>query len=152
MRDSTTNPTKSLVDVQRTLSRLLHLLVVLIWACILGYFIFSAKPFSTHLSSFHFTTNIRWRKLLIMDLHFTSQKWCISKVGHFLGFLTLDVLLFQLCRRRDVSAWIAILFGISTEFSQLFFGRDGRLYDMIIDSLGVALSYYIQSRHQNHLE
>lgn len=78
-----------------------------------------------------------------MDIHLGSRSWLISKIGHFSGFFIFDALLFELLRKRNLAASFAILFGVSTELLQLCFARDGRLYDMVIDSLGVGLSYLV---------
>ncbi|MBO0962190.1 VanZ family protein [Neobacillus sp. MM2021_6] len=65
------------------------------------------------------------------------------KFGHFIGFAILDFLLFNLFKSHKISIILAILFAIFTEFLQLFFGRDGRLYDLLIDSLGIITVFLI---------
>lgn len=66
------------------------------------------------------------------------------KSGHFIGFAILDFLLFNLIKNHKYSIGIAIVFAFITEFFQLFFGRDGRFYDLVIDSLGILSVFYIQ--------
>ncbi len=64
------------------------------------------------------------------------------KLGHFIGFAIMDVLLFNLLRSHKYAIGLSIVFAFLTEFLQLFFGRDGRFYDLAIDSFGV-LSVFI---------
>ncbi|KLT18608.1 membrane protein [Neobacillus vireti] len=68
------------------------------------------------------------------------------KLGHFIGFAVLDFLLFNLIKRHKYSVCISIAFAFLTEILQLFFGRDGRLYDIMIDSLGVLSVFFILKR------
>lgn len=65
------------------------------------------------------------------------------KLGHFIGFAILDLLLFNLLKSHKYSIGISITFAFITEFVQLFFGRDGRLYDLAIDSLGISSVFFI---------
>lgn len=63
------------------------------------------------------------------------------KLGHFIGFAVLDFLLFTLIKSHRYSISISIVFAFITEFVQLFFGRDGRFYDLAIDTLGIFSVY-----------
>ncbi|WP_413307877.1 VanZ family protein [Bacillus sp. 1P10SD] len=65
------------------------------------------------------------------------------KLGHFIGFAVLDLLLLYLLKSHKYSIGISIGFAFITEFVQLFFGRDGRLYDLAIDSLGILSVFFI---------
>ncbi|ASS65896.2 VanZ like family protein [Paenibacillus sp. RU4T] len=62
--------------------------------------------------------------------------WVIVKLGHFIGFAILDLLVFNWLRNRPASLLISILFALATEILQLYLNRDGRLYDVLIDSFG----------------
>ncbi|MFK9089931.1 VanZ family protein [Bacillus salipaludis] len=77
------------------------------------------------------------------DLTLVHPDYLKVKLGHFIGFAIMDVLLFKLLRSHKYSIGISIIFAFLTEFLQLFFGRDGRLYDLIIDSLGVLTVFFI---------
>jgi VanZ family protein len=81
-----------------------------------------------------------------------SRFWILSKIGHFSGFFILDCLLLNLFRERKVSLLLSILFAIVTELAQLFVGRDGRIYDMVIDSSGALLAYYRLNGIQNMIK
>jgi VanZ family protein len=102
---------------------------------------------------FHRTVHFTWAHnphfsdlLIISDAHVNDPYWLFIKSGHFVGFAIMEWLLFRLTQKRGLSAVAVILFAISTEIFQLYFGRDGRFLDMGIDSLGVAISYLIQRR------
>jgi VanZ family protein len=54
----------------------------------------------------------------------------------------MDILFLNVLRKPKPALLMAILFAASTEVFQLYFNRDGRLYDVAIDSLGAVLSFY----------
>jgi VanZ family protein len=68
-----------------------------------------------------------------------TEEFLIRKFGHILVFFLLAVL-FILAYHSIWNALLAcFLFGLSTEFIQLFFSRGGRLFDVWIDGIGVIL-------------
>lgn len=71
------------------------------------------------------------------------------KLGHFIGFAVMDILLFNLIKNHKYSIWTSFFFAFLTEFFQLFFGRDGRLYDLIIDTLGILTAYFFIKWQKN---
>lgn len=77
------------------------------------------------------------------DLTLIHPEFLKVKFGHFIGFAIMDVLLFNLFRSHKYSIGISIIFAFLTEFLQLFFGRDGRFYDLAIDSFGVLSVYFL---------
>jgi VanZ family protein len=124
-----------------------HYLAAIAWAIVLGVFTctrsLEALLFQQKVH-FHLIAHPSFRELLITsDANFTDPYWLFVKLGHFTGFGFLDLLLSNAVRNQKLSAAIAILFAIATEILQLYFGRDGRLTDMIIDSAGVLLFYYL---------
>ncbi|MDR7239956.1 VanZ family protein [Neobacillus drentensis] len=76
------------------------------------------------------------------DLTLVHPDYLKVKLGHFIGFAIMDILLFNLLKNHKYSIGISITFAFLTEFLQMFFGRDGRFYDLAIDSFGV-LSVFI---------
>ncbi|WP_066067695.1 VanZ family protein [Neobacillus soli] len=80
------------------------------------------------------------------DLYLIHPEFIKVKLGHFIGFAVMDFLLFNLLKRHKYAIGISITFAFLTEFLQLFFGRDGRLYDLVIDSLGVLMVFIILKR------
>ncbi|MFD0696481.1 VanZ family protein [Paenibacillus sp. GCM10027628] len=98
--------------------------------------------FYNHTIEFTFNLHPQLSELLKMDLTQIHPKWVMVKFGHFLGFGMMDVLLFNLIRKQKPALFIAILLAVLTEICQLYFNRDGRLYDVAIDSAGIFLSHY----------
>lgn len=109
-------------------------IVLLVFTCASdsGFWVSGTIP------TFHLSAPPDFHNLLTLDIRYTST-WIIRKIGHFSGFAILAVLLY----RKNKSALKSILFSIGfallTELLQLYFGRDGRLYDVAIDSAGVLL-------------
>lgn len=62
------------------------------------------------------------------------------KLGHAFVFFFLTAALFLLKRNLTFSGLAAFSFAVSTEILQLFFARDGRLFDVAFDSFGVVLA------------
>ncbi|UUZ80823.1 VanZ family protein [Paenibacillus sp. P26] len=83
--------------------------------------------------------------LIFSDIYAVHSNWLIVKLGHFIGFAIMDALLFNLIKKRKLSAFLAVLVAILTEILQMFFYRDGRLYDILIDSAGVMLAYQLSN-------
>jgi hypothetical protein len=85
---------------------------------------------------FHWITSPDFHELLVMDIKLTPQ-YIIRKIGHFTGFAILVMLVFWNSKRVGISLALSITYAIFTEILQLYFGRDGRLYDAGIDTAGV---------------
>ncbi|WP_219833926.1 VanZ family protein [Paenibacillus sp. R14(2021)] len=78
------------------------------------------------------------------DINLIHKYWIVIKFGHFTGFLIMEALLYQLIRNGRVSACIAAGFAVLTEILQLYFYRDGRVYDILIDTAGIMTFYYVK--------
>ena len=81
--------------------------------------------------------------LILNDIDFTDSFYLIQKTGHFLSFALLYVLLFSWLKKRLPAVAIAVVFAVLTEILQLYFERDGRLFDAFIDSLGILLAFIL---------
>ena len=86
------------------------------------------------------------------DITLVHSEFIKVKSGHFIGFAILDFLIFSLLKSHKYSIGIALVFAFITEFFQLFFGRDGRLYDLVIDSLGIFSVYFFTKRFLSKLK
>lgn len=82
------------------------------------------------------------------DFTTIHRYFVIVKLGHFTGFAIMDLLVLNLMQNHKASIGIAFSLAFFTEFLQLFLGRDGRLYDLIIDSLGILSVYLFGTRGQ----
>lgn len=122
-----------------------RLFLVCLWSVILVVLTCTSNLeslFYNHTVRFAFDPHPDFSQLFLFDLTEIHPAWIIVKTGHFLGFGMIDVLAFYLIRKQKPAMLVAILFAVLTEILQLFFNRDGRLYDMMIDSAGVLLSYF----------
>ncbi|NRD76771.1 VanZ family protein [Bacillus sp. BRMEA1] len=86
------------------------------------------------------------------DITQIHRYFIIVKTGHFLGFALFDFFLFNWIRSHKWSLAISVAFALTTEILQLFFGRDGRLYDLVIDSSGAFLVYYLLKTKKSIME
>jgi hypothetical protein len=77
------------------------------------------------------------------DLALAHPDFLFVKLGHFVGFAIMDLLIFSLFKGHKISIGLSITFAFLTEFLQLFFGRDDRLFDLGIDSLGILSVYFL---------
>jgi VanZ family protein len=130
------------VEIMRSTIRFVP---VLLWAAVLFVFTCTVSLgllVRHHFIIFAFNPDPNFREFFQMkDIRTVHQVWYVVKLGHFLGFAILDLLLYNWLRRKNATVVIAILFALATEIFQLYFNRDGRLYDVIIDSLGILFSY-----------
>lgn len=69
-----------------------------------------------------------------------SFAFLMRKMGHAFVFFILTAALFLLKRNLVFSGLSAFSFAVLTEILQLFFARDGRLFDVAFDSSGIVLA------------
>jgi VanZ family protein len=125
--------------------KLLTGLFCIFWATVLLMFT-SATEFDT---LFHVGIPIfRWNPIpnfmdlfKFNDFNIIHRNYFIVKLGHFIGFAFLDFMIYLNCGKKRTALIITILFASTTEIFQLFTFRDGRIYDILIDSAGAWLSY-----------
>ncbi|MCQ6264721.1 VanZ family protein [Fictibacillus sp. WQ 8-8] len=125
----------------------IKLLSVIAWALFLGLHTFTD---SLEALLYHQKVNFTWDAspdLLsffnLSDLTMIHQYFYIVKFGHFAGFAIMDLLLFSLLRKHRPALVLSVGFAVFTETVQLYMGRDGRLYDVVIDSLGILIVYLL---------
>lgn len=120
------------------------LILVLLWAAVIVVatcnndahaFLFDQEV------RFSFTTTPEFGDLLIVDdIDFTDDFYLLQKTGHFFSFALLYVLVFTWLKSRRKAFYICAAFAVFTEVLQLYFERDGRLFDVLIDVLGALLA------------
>ncbi|WP_409303462.1 VanZ family protein [Peribacillus sp. SCS-155] len=130
-------------DESRGLKYFQNVLVIL-WGMLLSIFIFVENLESLFLTK---KPDFTWNKspdfssfFNFYDITLIHPWWFMVKGGHFLGFAILKLLLYVKSKNLIVATIISILFAGFTEILQLFFGRDGRLYDVVIDSMGILIA------------
>lgn len=121
--------------------KLLDICLIILWATVLliNTWVESLEQLLSLKSvRFHWVTHPDyWSFFNFNDLTMIHQYFVVIKLGHFTGFAIMDLLLFRLLGKHKWAIAISVLFALFTEILQLIFGRDGRLYDLIIDSLGI---------------
>lgn len=124
-----------------------QLLLVILWVLFLSLDIFTDNLESLlTLKSVNFIWISSPNLLSFFNFHDLTRIhpfWFLVKPGHFVGFAIMNLLLYNLTRNYKIAITATVMFAISSEILQLFFGRDGRLYDVIIDSLGAVSDYYL---------
>ncbi len=121
--------------------------IVIIWAIVLLFFTcvanfsnifyfdipqFKLDPHPDLLQLFNFS-----------DFNLIHHHFVIVKLGHFFGFAIFDFLVFLWSGNRKLAITMTISFAILTEFLQIISFRDGRIYDMMIDSAGAFMTYAV---------
>jgi hypothetical protein len=74
-----------------------------------------------------------------LPLDLTSG-FLLQKCGHVFAFLILTFLLQTKFHSKRFILILAISYAALTEFLQLFFSRDGRLFDIGIDLIGILIA------------
>ncbi|MBM4764467.1 VanZ family protein [Bacillus sp. B15-48] len=102
----------------------------------------------------HKNVEFRWNSspdfsslFIINDIALIHTWWLLVKFGHFLGFAIFAFLLYLWMGNRLKATTISIIFAVFTEVLQLFFGRDGRLYDVLIDSMGILTALFLLNKY-----
>jgi VanZ family protein len=120
-------------------------LLVFLWIIVLSVLTCTTNLealFQNSSIQFSFNPYPNYSNFFIFDMTQIHPSWVLVKFGHFIGFGILDLLILNLIGKHKTALSLAILFATSTEIFQLYFNRDGRLYDVIIDSLGAVLVYF----------
>ncbi|GMA61148.1 VanZ family protein [Alicyclobacillus fastidiosus] len=87
--------------------------------------------------SFQLVPHPDWSAFFTLDFQLKNPEWLITKLGHFFGFAIMDLLFLNCLRRGKTAVACSVMFAIGTEILQVPFGRDGRLYDVGIDTMGI---------------
>ncbi|MBT2642224.1 VanZ family protein [Bacillus sp. ISL-41] len=93
--------------------------------------------------SFNMNASPNYLSFFLNDITSVHPFFILVKFGHYLGFLIMNLLVFHLLRNNTRALIVSIFFAFITEFMQLYFGRDGRFYDFIIDICGIWTAYFI---------
>ncbi|GHH97399.1 VanZ family protein [Neobacillus kokaensis] len=79
-----------------------------------------------------------------------SGGFLIQKFGHAFAFFILTALLQIAFQSKKLVFSLATFYAALTEFLQLFFTRDGRLFDVGIDTIGILLALGIGRLFMTH--
>jgi len=116
---------------------------ILLWALAILIFTCTAS-FSELIESgqvyFQWDSHPNFSELLApLPLELTRD-FLLQKCGHALAFLFLTILLQTKFRSKAWILFLAISFASLTEILQLYFTRDGRIFDIAIDLIGILLA------------
>lgn len=93
---------------------------------------------------FNFEVAPNFRDLLITnDIHVTKEFYVIQKMGHIFAFVVLYFLLLSWIKRDGTAFILCGMFALYTEILQLYFSRNGRIFDVGVDLVGILISYLI---------
>lgn len=82
------------------------------------------------------------------DVDLTDAFYLLQKAGHILSFGILYIFVFNWLRNHYKALSLCILFAFCSEVLQLFFERNGRLFDVGVDLIGLLLAVAIIRQFQ----
>ncbi|WHY71982.1 VanZ family protein [Fictibacillus enclensis] len=121
-------------------------LIVVAWTLFLGIHTFTDNLealLGSQIIEFRLTSPDFSHFFSFSDITLIHPNFILIKTGHFLGFAIMDLLLFAWLGKHGRAAVLSFGFAVFTEVMQLYFGRDGRLYDVIIDTMGIISVYVL---------
>lgn len=77
------------------------------------------------------------------DIHLTKEFYVIQKIGHIMAFGFLYFLVLQSTKKVGISLLVCGCFAFLTEVLQLHFNRNGRLFDVGVDILGILIAFVL---------
>lgn len=87
--------------------------------------------------------------LKFSDVAFNDAFYLAQKTGHLLSFGILYILTFIWLKQTFYSWFLCTSFAFFSEVFQLFFDRNGRLFDVGIDLIGIFLAHQLIIRVLN---
>lgn len=123
----------------------MRITMTVIWAICLFIFTCSVNfhlLIKYHIINFQFNPTPDWSELLKLDFQWSSNVWVQRKIGHFIGFFALALLMSSFGKYK-LAFFLSIFYAALTEILQLFFFRGGRIYDIANDSAGILFAYLL---------
>lgn len=124
-------------------------LLTLLWAT---FIVIAACTSDAHAflyeQAIHFTLNTTpyYKDLLIVsDIHLKSEFYLIQKAGHMVAFGMMYFFLISWVRKVGIAFAVTGLFAVFSEVLQLYFNRNGRLFDIGVDMTGILFAYLVCS-------
>ncbi|WP_269748935.1 VanZ family protein [Metabacillus litoralis] len=115
---------------------MLYIGILLMFICTESLFLFITEQ-ELH---FQFTRHPNLADFFLNDLRSLYDiTYVIQKLGHFICFFFLAMLLYWALQRWLLVVLISVGFAFLTEVAQLFFSRSGRLLDVGYDVAGLIL-------------
>ncbi|WP_019412683.1 VanZ family protein [Paenisporosarcina sp. TG20] len=115
-------------------------LFIVIAACTSDAYIFMFDQ----VVKFSFITDPTFSDLLITsDINPSNEFYLIQKTGHIISFGILYILHLLWMKRAGIAFISTCIFAAFSEVLQLYFNRNGRLFDVGIDIFGILLTFII---------
>ncbi|WP_286229742.1 VanZ family protein [Neobacillus mesonae] len=90
--------------------------------------------------SFHLNPAPNFSELLAQPPVEIASGFLVHKFGHLFAFFIFTILLQKKFQSKRAIFFLATFYAVLTEFLQLYFKRDGRLFDVGIDAAGILLA------------
>lgn len=81
--------------------------------------------------------------LITNDIHLKKEFYIIQKIGHIFAFGVLYFLMLSWIKRNGTAFILCGMFALYTEILQLYFSRNGRIFDVGVDLVGILLSFLL---------
>ncbi|MFZ7942062.1 MULTISPECIES: VanZ family protein [Bacillaceae] len=123
-------------------------LLILVWGVVIFIFTCTASFHSLiefGVIGFEWDSRPHFAELLFPLPAALSGHFLLQKLGHLTAFFIFTFLLHTKFQSRMLALIIATSYAALTEFLQLYFTRDGRLFDIGIDGIGVLLAVGVSS-------
>jgi VanZ family protein len=125
--------------------------LIIVWCGLIFYQSGKGAVESSKSSMFIVELLSRWAVALFGPGAFTVPEWAVRKTAHFSEYMILGTLLVagffnrsRVAKTALLSLAAGFLYAVSDEVHQIFVpGRTGRFTDVVIDTLGIALSVFI---------
>lgn len=88
---------------------------------------------------FRFNGSPSVKEFFYNDFDLQDSTYVNQKLGHILSFFILSLIVYWIWRSVLVNLLVSLAVALSTEVSQLFFSRSGRLLDVGYDMSGALL-------------
>lgn len=81
--------------------------------------------------------------LITSDIHLTNEFYLIQKTGHMFTFGVLYFFHYLWMKKMGIALVLTGIFAAFSEVLQLYFNRNGRLFDVGVDLVGMVIAYLI---------
>lgn len=87
---------------------------------------------------------------IVSDVAFYDGFYLVQKAGHMISFAILYIFTSKWLRDLKKAFIICVAFALFSEILQLYFQRNGRLFDVGIDTLGIFLAFRLFNGFYKH--
>jgi VanZ family protein len=123
-------------------------ILVLIWTVLIFIFTCSVRLedlYENFTIMFRFQPKPDLNEILLSLPKSVGADFVLRKIGHGLCFFIFTILLARIINNKWAVFIISFLYAGLTEVFQLFFYRDGRLFDIGFDTMGIIIAMIILS-------